>query len=632
NRLYARTAAKIDVEWIEAMAGDLLSVRHTEPFWSTKSAAVLCKQRKLLFGLEISRANVSYSRIDPEEATDIFVRNGLVEGGIKERPEFYTHNEALRETAESEMARQQVGSAQLLDDRLFDFYRARLAGVGSFPELRRLAKSKHGGSLDFLKASPRDLLPQPDQVTEEDFPRSIQLGGREMPLTYRNEPGHEANGVTLRLPISQLGAIQQGALDWAVPGHLEAKIESLLRKLPKPLRIKLHPLKERVKELRRKVRPSDASLSEQLAEILERDYAIQTYRDQWSGEIPEHLKLRIQVENTEGEALAESRDLAALRRQLDQQSKSICSDRGLESIPAWQRAAAKYERENLSEWNFGDLPARIDLSGDAGLPLAAYPALISDSAQVHLRLLPEKAAALNATRKAWPDLCEQAMGRDLAWIRRDLKELKSLGTALLPLGGYEALKESAWRHLRRHLFAGESILPLRESSFKRTLERADREKRGLAHKLSGRLAALLEARAEVALLLERKKTKQAISYPGMRAQLEGIAPADLLDRFEFGDLPHITRFLKGMMIRAQRARDNIQRDVDKAKRVAPYEAKFENLRKLAAQQKQPEAAKPFMFLLEEFKISVFAQELGTAQKTSEKRLDDLAGEIEMALR
>jgi ATP-dependent helicase HrpA len=632
NRLYARNAAKIEVAWIEAMAGDLLSIKHSESYWSTKSAAVLCKQRKLLFGLEISRSNVSYSPIAPDEATDIFVRNGLVEGGINERPEFYTHNAALRETAESEIARQQIGSTQTLDDQLFDFYRTRLSAVGSFPELRRFAKARHGGSLDFLRAELNDLLPEQNKVPAEAFPKSIQLGGHSIPLFYRNEPGHEADGVTLRIPVAQLGAIQQATLDWAVPGHLDAKIETLLRNLPKPLRIRLHPLKERAAELRDKVQPSEQSLTEQLAEILMRDYSIQTYRDQWAVELPAHLKLRLQIENAKGESLAAGRDLASLRQSLDQKSESIRSGDGLASIPAWQRAAAQYEREHLSEWNFGDPPERIDLSGESGLPLTAYPSLVSEAGKIHLRLLPDRPAAMQATQQAWPDLCEQAMGRDLAWIQRDLKELQSIGTDLLPLGGYDAIKESAWRHVRRHLFTCEPLLPLSESRFKKTLARADQEKRGIIQQLTQQLAALLEARAEVALLLERKKTKQAISYPGMRAQLERVAPPDLLDQFEFSQLPHLTRFLTGMTLRARRARESLPRDVEKAKRIAPYEATFASLSQLATKQRQPAAVKPLMLLLEEFKISVFAQELGTAQKVSEKRLDELASRIEGALR
>lgn len=632
NRLYARTAAKIEVDWIEAMAGELLSVRHSEPFWSSKAAVVLCKERKLLFGLEISLANVNYSPIDPDGATDIFVRNGLVEGGIKEQPKFLSHNEKVTQLAGSEIARLQLGSTQLIEDQLFDFYRSRISGVGSFADLKRFAKKQHGGSLDFLKAELSDLLPQQEPGLEEDFPKALQVGGHHVPLIYRKEPGHDADGVTLRIPVSQLSAVREGALDWAIPGHLEEKIEHLLRNLPKPLRIKLHPLKERVKELRQKIRPSEQSLREQLSERLKIDYGITTYRDQWSADIPEHLKLRIEVEDTAGETLAEGRDLDALRQGLQEQSKSMHADGGMDSIPAWRRAAEKYERENLSEWNFGDLPEKIDLSGESGLPLMAYPALLSDHGKIHLRLLPEKAAARIETNRAWPDFCEQNMGRDIAWVQRDLKELKRLGTDLLPLGGYEAIKESAWQHLRRHLFACETKLPLQADTFRKTLARAEREKRGIVQELCSRLEALLQARQEVALLLERKKTNQAISFPGMRGQLERVAPRDLLDRFEYDELPHLTRFLSGMMVRAQRAKDSIQRDIDKAKRIAPYETKLESLSKLAACYKQPAQVKDFIILLEEFKVSVFAQELGTRGKVSEKRLDDLAARIEEALK
>ncbi len=633
SQLFARTAAKVEVEWIEAVAGDLLSIRHSEPFWSTKSAAALCKQRKLLFGLEIARSNVSYSRIDPEEATDIFVRNGLVEGGIRERPKFLTHNEGLREAAESELARRRIGSALIVEDLLHDFYRTRLSGVGSYAELRSFAKKEHGGSLDFLQARVEDLIPETTAPGEADFPKSIQLGGREIPLLYRNEPGHEADGVTLRVPLAQLESIQESALDWAVPGHLEEKIESLLRGLPKELRIKLHPLKERASELRTKLSPSDQPLADQLAELLKSEYQIQTYRDHWdTGKIPDRLRARILVENSEGEALAESRDLDQIKAKLRTKAEAIRTQRGLETVPAWQEASAKIEQENLRGWTFGDLPERIDLSGKSGVPLSAYPSLVAEAGRIHLRLLPDFDEAMHATRQAWPLLCEQAMGREAAWLQRDLKDLKKLGAALLPLGGYERAKEQAWDQLRRHLFDCPNRLPLRKSVFQATLERAERERRGLVARLGERLNGLLEARAEVALLLEQKKTSRAIRYPGMQAQLEAVAPQDLLRRYEFDELPHLTRFLKGMIRRAERARENVRKDMDKAARIKPYEEQLADLAQLAARQNSLDAIKPYRLLLEEFKVSVFAQELGTGQKVSEKRLEQLAEKIGRALR
>ncbi len=229
SRLFARTAAKVETNWIETVGKDLIQICHSEPFWSTKSAAALCRERKILFGLELSRANVSYTKIDPDDATDIFIRNGLIEGGIKERPFFYSHNEKIREDAESELARRRQGSNVLVEDTLFDFYKQRLKAVGSFAELRRFSKSTYKGKLDFLNASVEDLIPPAENLPElKNFPKSLQIGGSVLPLYYKHDPGNEEDGVTIKVPIAQIGAVREATLDWAVPGHLEEKIESLL--------------------------------------------------------------------------------------------------------------------------------------------------------------------------------------------------------------------------------------------------------------------------------------------------------------------------------------------------------------------------------------------------------------------
>jgi ATP-dependent helicase HrpA len=634
SRLFARTAAKVQVQWIEDMAGDLLKLKHSEPFWSTKSAAALCKQRKVLFGLEIGRSNVSLSRIDPEQSTDIFVRNGLIELGIRERPKFIEHNAEVAARAESELARRRLGSGFAVEDRLYDFYRQRLDAVGSYAELRSFAKRTHQGSLDFLNASIDDLLPEEEQHdTTDAFPKSLAIGGTELPLRYRHEPGGEDDGVTLHVPLSQLGAIQQGTLDWAVPGHIEEKIESLLRGLPKQIRIQLHPLKERAAQLRQQLKPSPRSLRDQLADTLRAHYQIHTFKDDWSKtEIPSYLQPRIQIENTKGDILADGRNLDTLRAKLEDTAKEVSTGNGLDAIPAWQQATAQYEREHLSRWDFGDLPLEIDLSDDSGLPLKAYPALVKEGERVHLRLLPDAAAALEATRHGWPALATIVMGRDIAWLRNDLKDLKQLGALLLPLGNFDRIKTSAWGHLQRHLFRCGEYLPLKESRFKKGLARADDERRGIVTQLCDQLRAHLEARQVISLLLEQKKTAKAIVYPGMRAQMESISPADVLERYSFAELPHLTRFLKAMRLRAERAKDSIQRDIEKSKRVAPYETRSAALNKLAKTPAQQNEFKAYRILLEEFKVSVYAQELGTAQKASEKRLDKLADELERKLK
>ena len=625
NRLYARTAAKIDVRWIEEVAGDLIQTKHSEPFWSTKAAAAQCKQRKLLFGLEIARRSVSLTPVDPKDSTNIFVRNGLVEQGIREQPEFLKANEALCDEAESELARRRMGSGLTIEDRLFEFYRGRLNAVGSYAELRRFAKEQYGGNLEFLKASLSDLLPQAsDEALTEAFPKEVNLGGSSLPLRYRHDPGGEADGVTLHVPINQLSAIQEGLLDWAVPGHLEEKVESLLRGLPKAIRVSLHPLKERAAQISRQLKPSDRPLREILSAYLLSEYKIHTNRDDWSRtEIPDYLKPRIQVQTSKGEVLAVGRSIDELRDEIKDAAKAATKGGGLESVPAWQQATATHERENLRDWDFGDLPEGIDLSGEAGLPLKAYPALVAEKGQVHLRLMHNIESAQTATQDGWPALGEVLMARDLAWIQRDLKDLKQLGTLLLPLGSVDKIKQPAWRMIRRHLFRSETLLPLKQSRFEKVFQRADKERRGIVPQLIDRLRSLLEARLQIELLLEKKQTNQAISYPGMRGQMEQLAPANLLECYELNDLPHLTRFLKGMLIRAERAKSNLHNDIAKSKRITPFETQLKALAKKASETE----LKPYRMLLEEFKVSVFAQELGTAQKVSEKRLEKFAEQI-----
>ncbi len=630
SRLFARTAAKIEVQWIEELAGDLLKLKHSEPIWSARSAAALCKQRKLLFGLELSCRMVGLTPIDPDEATDIFIRKGLIEQGIRERPDFLAHNVKVCEKVASELARRRLGSSLEVEERMFRFYRNRLQAVGSYAELRRFAKEEHRGSLHFLKAHLGDLLPEMDnERLTEAFPQSITLGGIKLPLTYQNAPGSEADGVTVHVPVNHLDAIQQQTLDWAIPGHLEETIESLLRALPKSIRTRLHPLKERAIELRQSIQPSEHTLCKQLTKQLLTQYGIHVSDSDWSiSDIPDYLKLRVQVETAAGKTLCSGRDLKTLRQSIDSKVTSSFKTEGLNTIPAWRQAVARIERTHLKDWDFGDLPESIDLTNTAELPLKAFPGLVlDDDNTVHLRLLRDKASALAVTQQGFPALCEIAMSRDIAWLLRDLKAVKQLGTLLLPLGDPETVRKVAWQQMRRYLFRCNPLLPLRRTKFEKTLTRAKEESRTIVPEFLDRLRALLEARQQISLLLEQKRTSNAITYPGMRTQMESIAPPDLLERYTFEEIPDLARFLKAMYLRAERARKNVRRDMEKSKRVEPFEQKLLELKQSAQTPKQFEQIKHYTMMLEEFKVSIFAQELGTAHKVSEKRLEQLALEI-----
>ena len=630
QRLFARTAAHVQLDWILEIGQDLIQTRYSEPFWSESAAAVLCQQRSVLFGLEIKRSQVRYTPIDPELATDIFVRKGLVEQGILERPHFLKHNAQLTKLAESELVRLRLGSSERIEDQLYEFYRMRLDAVGSYAELRRYAKSKHQGRMDFLSAELSDLIPQQmDASLDTQFPAQIEFCDSQLKLVYKNTQRADSSGIRLQVPIQQLAAIQQATLDWAVPGLIYEMIEYYLRSLPKALRIALHPLKERAESLRQQLQPSTIPLAQQIANALQQGEQINLHGVMLAPEaLPVHLRPEIEVLDTQSQPLFSGHDLKKLQQQGQSYLNSSKNTQVSGQMPAWKAAAAKYERFDLQSWTIGDLPESIDLSRPGALPLKAYPALVATEASIHLQLLPSREQALAASEEAWPLLAERCLARDLAWMRHELKGLKKLGLLLLPLGGAEKVQQQAYRLLRRSLCTPQQYLPLEAANFARNLGQAKAQMTSQTHSMLRTLEELLQLRQRVQHILDVKQSHDAIRYPNMERQLLQLAPPEMLTRYQLAQLPAICRFLRAMIVRAERAKLNIAKDMEKAQRIAPYEADYQSLKSLKHPNKQQHAGiQDYFILLEEFKVSVFAQELGTGQKVSPKRLEQLAKRI-----
>ena len=630
QRLFARTAAHVQLDWILEMGKDRMHTRHSEPFWSESAAAVLCQQRSLLFGLEIQRSQVRYTPIDPEVSTDIFVRKGLVEQGILERPHFLEHNAQLTQLAESELVRLRMGSSERIEDQLYDYYRKRLEAVGSYAELRRYAKSKHQGRMDFLCAALSDLIPQQkDAHLDAQFPAQIAFCDSQLKLVYQNTVAIDASNVRLQVPIQQLAAIQQATLDWAVPGRVYAMIEFYLRALPKSLRIALHPLKERAESLRQQLQPSTIPLAQQIANALQQSEQMNLHGAILAPEaLPIHLRPEIEVLDAQAQPLFSGHNLNKLQQQAQSYLNSSQHSELSGQMPAWKAAAAKYERFDLQDWTIGDLPESIDLSRPGALPLKAYPSLVAEADSIHLKLLPSREQALEASEEAWPLLAERCLARDLAWMRHELKGLKKLGLLLLPLGGAEKVQKQAYTMLRRSLCTPQQCLPLKAAHFATNLGQAKAQMTSQTHAMIRILEELLQMRQRVQHILDVKQSHDAIRYPNMERQLLQLAPPELLTGYQLAQLPAIVRFLRAMIIRAERAKLNIAKDMEKAKRIAPHEADYQSLQSLKHPTKQQLAGiQDYFILLEEFKVSVFAQELGTGQKVSPKRLEQLAKRI-----
>jgi ATP-dependent helicase HrpA len=670
TRLYARTCARLDPVWALDLGAHLVRVAHSEPFWNEEGGRVLVKQRTRLYGLELETKAVSFGKINPALATEIFIREGLVNDTIVFPLDFIAHNRRVREQVEVILTRTRDAGYLNLDEAAYRFYAARLMpgapgerpeaegggtgarnygkssfpspiangpspqpGVSSVGELVDLVRERRGGEPRFLMMEPDDLR-DPEALAHDAaaFPAELPLAQTALPLNYAYKPGQADDGVTLDVSVREAELLTPAALDWAVPGHLEAKVEHYLRALPKELRRAFVPLADTARSLAAQVAARDRltdrreSLTAALAAQIAERFRVTVDPAQWADKpLPDHLRVRIRVVDTEGRELAAGRELSELQAALHLQSRAASASVAREDPAAWRAARAKWEKPGQTGWTFGDIPGRVPVADAAGVPVFAYPGLFEvrggpSSAKapaaaeagagqppglVELRLFktPEEAEA--ATRKGLTALLGRQLGHDLGWLERDLRALRELGTLTATLMPLEELQAQAFESIRRWV-SERPVTPLTTAAFTAVLEKAKADLRGLVPRLTDLLREILTLRQ--ALLVHPTPP------PGLERELAGLVGPNFLRTTPYAQLAHLPRYLKAMKLRADRWRKNPAKDAERVAQFAPYAAAAAKLRDRAG-------GEVLRWLLEEFRVSLFAQELGTAEPVSAVKLD-----------
>ena len=624
SQLFARTVAGINPEWVIELGAHLCQFRYTEPHWSAKAARVLVLERVLVSGLEIARRLVDYGRIDPVKATELFIRGALVGEEARLPLRFFTENGRVRDKIETALTRVRSRRAHDLEESLYQFYAARITGVSSVHDLNRLVRERIGREPDFLCATEADLIGEDDATYDRAlFPDEIALGNTALPVTYAYTPGDDADGVTVRVPLPVASQLTTGQLQWMVPGLREEQIAVLLRALPKTVRKPLMPLEPKIREIAGEFQPGRADFLTALAEFLTRKYRVPVRAADWPAQsLPAHLQPRVEVVDRGNKTVAAGRDLAAIHAQVE--SRDVRSD-------AWEEAALHWERRGVTLWSFGDLPESVVVEEVGGAPLLAHPGLAVREGEVDVRLFRKPEEAVSASAPAVRRLGELVLARDLARLWKELgglarhipgspKQAASFHTALqqmsarlqVPSAAHttpELLQQSAYQHLIGHALQLLPLLPLAEARFLAMLESARRELPALTYQLGETTRQILELRQ--AILTSPKR------YVGLEQDLQRLVPGDFLARTPPAQLPHLHRYLRAIQLRAERAAISAAKDAEKARQLAPF-AQWET-------RVPPAQREAFRWLLEEFRVSLFAQELGTAQPASAQRLKTLGG-------
>jgi len=616
NRLYARCVGKVEPEWIESCAQHLLSRHYFDPHWEKSAAQVVAFERTTLYGLTLNpKRRVHYGAINPREAREIFIRTALVAREFDTRAPFFTHNCRLIgevEALEHKARRQDV----LVDDETLYLFYAELVGPGvvngaGFEAWRKAAEAANPRLLYLT----RDYLMRhsAQSVTEEQYPEHFAVGDIELPLRYRFEPGHALDGVTLTVPLHLLNQIDAAAIDWLVPGLRREKLTWHVKSLPKQIRRSLVPIAEFVTAALESMVPGAKPVALALAEFVQRQTGLTldpAGRERES--MPAHLAMNLRVVDDAGKELAVGRDLAQLRAQLGEAAQLT-----------FGAAEPGIEREGLKVWDFGDLPAEIAFKR-GNLKLTGYPALTDEGDSVAVRLFDARAAAEAAMRGGVKRLLRFELKEQIRQLEKSSAQFNQVALSLRGVMNAEQLREDWLNAVIDRAFIGEDALPRGEKEFQSQKQRARTRLPAVSEGLN-RLAA--EIGQEFAAVRERLVSAgPALSRLNreMQEQLRHLVYPGFLSATPWEQLAHLPRYLQAMRLRFDKYGNSPERDARNAASAERfwkwYQERSDQQRRANSVNAQLEA---FRWLIEELRVSLFAQELKTPLPVSVKRLDKI---------
>lgn len=677
SRLYARTCARLDPTWALDLGKHLVRESFSDPFWQVDGGRVLVKRRTRLYGLELESRAVGYGRVDPRAATEIFIREGLVNDTITWPYSFLAHNRAVRERIENLLTRARHSGYMNLDEAIFRFYAKRLIDdqgdeeafepISAVAELTPFVRLHETTEPNFLRMEEDDLR-DPEELLHDTtaFPETLPMENRALPLNYAYKPGQADDGVTLEVNVRDAAALTPAALDWAVPGHLEPKVEHYLRATPKELRKAFVPLTETARQLTMDLRaqaasrPPQRTLVEALATAVEARHRIHIDPTYWTSKpLPDHLRVRVRLVDDQGKEVAAGRDLGTVQEGLQAHTRELSQTASREDPAAWQRARARWEKSEQSAWTFGDVPAQVIIAEQDGVPIRAYPALRAGDHGVSLRLYKTPEAARAASRRGWSQLMDLELRHELTFLQKDVKRLRSVGPLASTLVSGDELQQDAYEAIRRWLIdptrsvdleaqkaaratvsanAGlqaiapisteqESGMELKAAHFEDALKQAKRDLRASVSKLTDELRQIFELRQ--AMLVH------ATPYPELASDLAALLPKHFLLTTPYARLDALPRYLKAMKLRADRWRQNPAKDRERAGQLAQYQRRLEALLKMRStgdgQDELTETIAGLRWSIEELRVSFFAQELGTSESISAVKLDRAFAEVDQQI-
>ena len=610
-----------------------------EPHWEKKAGEVVALERATLYGIVIyNNKRVNFGNVDPVAARGIFIREALVEGEWETRLPFLAHNQKLIaqvQELEHKARRQDV----LVDDELIHaFYDQQLpADVHSGPLLERWYREEVKRSPKLLHLTRDELMRhEAAGISTSAFPKTIRLGGIDCAASYLHEPGDTKDGLTVTVPIYALNQVNDERCEWLVPGMLHAKVLALCKTLHQRPRSRLVPLPDYAAEFCETVPFAQGGLMDALLKQVRDRTQLAVQRNDFKLEqLPVHLFMNFRVVDEHGRQLGAGRDLPGLKAELGTQARSAfqalatlkvaaaapvsaIASRGVDAqVGTAQRSVEPVAPQAYTRWDFGELPELMEVKRGNQV-LVGFPALIDRGSHVEIEVFDEPELAATRHRAGLRRLVALQLKEPLKYLEKNIPDLQKMAAAYLPLGTMEELRDQIIDVAVDRAFLAEP-LPQHEAAFKLRLDEGRARLNLIAQEVARQAAAVLADHATAARKLKDSKSPKDVA-DDVQAQLQRLVPKRFLAQTPWAALQHLPRYLKGVTMRLDKLRADPARDAARLAELRPLEQRW--LRRLAELKGASHARMDeYRWLLEELRVSLFAQELRTPQPVSVKRLD-----------
>ncbi|MCF6248895.1 MAG: ATP-dependent RNA helicase HrpA, partial [Desulfobacula sp.] len=637
SQLFARTVANIDPEWLESIGKDLCTYTYSDAHWEKKRGEVVAKLQVSIFGLIIvNDRTVAYGKVNPVESGEIFIRTALIQGQIHQKFEFLTHNQDLIKELETLEHKTRKKDILASDEDIYLFYQSRLPKP--FFNIRTFAKFiKDQKTHSFLKMGISDL--QKSDVDDEElsyYPDSLTMPNGRFKLEYAFNPGSKKDGVTIKVPATSAAQVSRHQIDRLIPGLFEEKITALIKGLPKKYRVKLVPVSQKAILIAKELPKDDKPLFSLLSAFVHKRFNLIIPATVWTeNDLSDHLKMRIAITDKRGKEIKAVRDKTIL----NQFATHLPKDKG----SAFDRAQKKYKRCNIEDWDFNDLDDHILIEQENEFTQKGYPGLIVGSAvkldskakqvTLCLGLFKSEAAAKISHCKGVKQLYFFSFAEDFKALKKDINQSAAIKKIAPSFSGQTIFKQDIFNLITNHLFkknirtkkefnrVASTQIPKLYTTGQDIIKTISQT--GIEYQACFELIQKLSFAHQ-----KRKKTFDHLT--ALFTDLKNLIPPNFVTLYTYNRIKQLCRYIACIKIRAQRFVDNPLKEEKKANQLSIYMRHLNSLLSSLCQDTSDEktkAVEEFHWLIEEYKISLFAQEIKTPIKISAKKLDNFLTQI-----